>query len=342
MAKQIYGQGNPLLDISANVDDAFLKKYDLQPANAVLAEDKHMPLYKELEATEGCVYIPGGATLNSIRVAQWMLGGADNKVTHYAGCVGKDTYGETLKNGAAAEGVNMVLQVDPETPTGTCGVCVVGKERSLVANLAAANKLNMDHMATDAVKAAYAAAGVYYSAGFHLTVCPDAMVEVGKHAAETDKIYTLNLSAPFIIQFFADPLKKITPYADIIFCNDDEAKAYGSEGQSLEDVATTLVNLEKVNTKRDRIVCITRGDKSTIVAEKKDGKVVTHEVDVPAVPADEITDTNGAGDAFVGGFLSQLAQGKDIDTCCKAGHYAAGQIIRRSGCTFPAKPEFTA
>ena len=30
-------------------------------------------------------------------------------------------------------------QVDESTPTGTCGVCVVGGERSLVANLVAAN-----------------------------------------------------------------------------------------------------------------------------------------------------------------------------------------------------------
>ena len=28
---------------------------------------------------------------------------------------------------------------DPTTPTGTCGVCIVGGERTLVANLAAAN-----------------------------------------------------------------------------------------------------------------------------------------------------------------------------------------------------------
>lgn len=29
--------------------------------------------------------------------------------------------------------------VDPTTPTGTCAACIVGGERSLVANLAAAN-----------------------------------------------------------------------------------------------------------------------------------------------------------------------------------------------------------
>ena len=34
---------------------------------------------------------------------------------------------------------------------------------------------------------------------------------------------------------------------------------------------------------------------------------------VDAVSADKIIDTNGAGDAFVGGFLSQLVQGKPVE-----------------------------
>lgn len=42
------GMGNPLLDISADVPDEVLKKYDLKLNNAILAEEVHMPLYKEL------------------------------------------------------------------------------------------------------------------------------------------------------------------------------------------------------------------------------------------------------------------------------------------------------
>lgn len=42
------GMGNPLLDISADVPDELLKKYDLKLNNAILAEEAHMPLYKEL------------------------------------------------------------------------------------------------------------------------------------------------------------------------------------------------------------------------------------------------------------------------------------------------------
>lgn len=41
----ILGMGNPLLDISANVTKEFLEKYGLQRDNAILAEDKHQPMY---------------------------------------------------------------------------------------------------------------------------------------------------------------------------------------------------------------------------------------------------------------------------------------------------------
>ena len=42
--------------------------------------------------------------------------------------------------------------------------------------------------------------------------------------------------------------------------------------------------------------------------------------------------------AFVGGFLSYLAQGKPLAQCVAAGHYAARVIIQRSGTTLPDTP----
>lgn len=47
-----------------------------------------------------------------------------------------------------------------------------------------------------------------------------------------------------------------------------------------------------------------------------------------------------SGDAFVGGFLSQLVQEKPVEDCVRAGCYAANVVIQRSGCTYPPKPEF--
>lgn len=91
--------------------------------------------------------------------------------------------------------------IDPSTPTGTCAVCVVpGGERSLVANLAAANNMKLAHVQKPENWAVVNTARVVYSAGFFITVAPDAMMAAATHCCQNDKTYCLNLSAPFIMQ----------------------------------------------------------------------------------------------------------------------------------------------
>ncbi len=53
----------------------------------------------------GVEYIPGGATQNSIRIAQWMLQVAG--ATSYMGCVGKDDFGKKMSEIATKDGVNV-------------------------------------------------------------------------------------------------------------------------------------------------------------------------------------------------------------------------------------------
>mgnify|MGYP001409509770 CR=1 FL=1 len=55
------------------------------------------------------------------------------------------------------------------------------------------------------------------------------------------------------------------------------------------------------------------------------------EYPVAELTKDQIVDTNGAGDAFVGGFLSELYQGKDIKTCIYAGIYLSREVVQKSG-----------
>ena len=55
----------------------------------------------------------------------------------------------------------------------------------------------------------------------------------------------------------------------------------------------------------------------------------------PVTKVDQLVDTNGAGDAFVAGFLSQLLLGASLEDCVAAGHWSAGVIIQHVGCTFP-------
>ena len=99
---------------------------------------------QELAAKADVQYIAGGATQNSVRVAQWML--KDAGATSYIGCVGKDKYAEKMRAVCTQDGVNVQYMEDASTPTGTCAVCVLNKDRSLVANLAAANNYKVEHL----------------------------------------------------------------------------------------------------------------------------------------------------------------------------------------------------
>lgn len=66
----LLAMGNPLLDISAVADEKLLEKYGLKPNDAILADEKHKPLYSELTSKYSVDYIAGGSAQNSVRVAQ--------------------------------------------------------------------------------------------------------------------------------------------------------------------------------------------------------------------------------------------------------------------------------
>merc|ERR1740138_330529 len=160
LAKKIMGFGNPLLDISANVEQAVLDEWGAKLNNAILAEEVHKSLYAKLCESHPVEYIAGGATLNSIRVAQWMLANDGKKdVSHYIGSIGKDEFGATLKKQLAADGVQGHFLEVADKATGTCAVLVKDNERSLIANLSAAEKYDKAaHFDTPEVQAAVEAA----------------------------------------------------------------------------------------------------------------------------------------------------------------------------------------
>ena len=61
--------------------------------------------------------------------------------------------------------------------------------------------------------------------GFFLTVSLESILKVAKHAAENNKVFCLNLAAPFISQFFKDGLMQVMPYVDVLFGNETVRQA---------------------------------------------------------------------------------------------------------------------
>jgi len=339
MGVMLLGVGNPLLDISAKVPLAVVEKYGLKPGDIILAEEPHAGIYDELAKEHSPEYIAGGATQNSCRVCAWMLKAASKSgAVAFAGCVGSDANAKTLADRAAAGGVEVAYQVDDATPTGVCAVLVdPTNERTLVTRLDAANNFKVDHLKTEKVQKLLVSAKVVYSAGFFLTSGgPECTSLLGEHCAEYGKRFCLNISAPFIAQFFGPQLDATLPFVDILFANETEAAAWGEAkgwGTDVAAVALKAAALPKASGLFARTVVFTQGADATIVAS---GGVVT-KYPVPKLDKSKIEDTNGAGDAFVGGFMSRLVLGEDFDACVKAGHWAARTVIQRSGCTMPDK-----
>lgn len=162
----LFGIENPLLDISAVVKNELLEKYGLKSNDAILAEDKHKPLYDELVSTYPVVYIAGGAAQNTLRGAQWLL---PAKSTVYVGAVGKDKECEILNKAASKDGLRTEYQVT-DLPTGKCAVLITGTHRSMVTDLQAANAFSIDHLEKTNIWALVTGAKYYYVGGYFLTV----------------------------------------------------------------------------------------------------------------------------------------------------------------------------
>merc|ERR1719262_851050 len=130
------------------------------------------------------------------------------------------------------------------------------------------------------------------------------------------------------------------PNIDFLFGNETEAQTWADvSGWDCSDIAFIATRLSLIPTakSRKRTVVITQGKDPTIVAIN--GHVQTFAI-TPLDPS-AIVDTNGAGDAYVGGFPAALSKGLSIEKCCQAGAYSAGVIVQHSGTQFPAKPDYS-
>jgi len=323
--------GNPLLDMQVTHGERLLEKYSLNSNDAILAEQKHAPIYDELVREHKVTYVAGGASQNAARGAAYIL--PPGSVV-YTGCVGDDELAEQLKAANKREGLDQVYQVKKGEKTGACAVVITGHHRSLVTDLRVAEKFEQSHLSSPAVAPLIEGAKVFYVEGYFLTHGVSSTLELSQRATASGKTFVLNLSAPFIPQFFGSQLQQVMPYCDIIIGNEAEAEAWASanklpDPKDLPAVAKAVALLPKANSS-PRVIIFTQGPKSTILvtsAEPDSPKTFT----VNPLRDEEIIDTNGAGDAFAGGFLGAYVAGKTLDECVEAGHILGGMCVGQVG-----------
>merc|ERR1712032_1723284 len=200
--------------------------------------------------------------------------------------------------------VKPLLEVKEDILSSRCGVGICQKERCLVPQIRASTMLSMDFV--DANMADINKAELLLVEGYFVIEKFDIVKSLVAKFNESKKKVAFTLSATFMIDNFLDKLLEVSNCADVIFCNEDEAMAFSKVKSS---------NMVEVS-------------------EMKNGEVKSITQAVEKLSEAEITYTNGCGDSFVGGFLSQYIQGEDLARSAKAGIFASTVIIKNNGCTW--------
>ncbi|KAK3732317.1 hypothetical protein RRG08_055901 [Elysia crispata] len=336
---RLLGFGISLLDIIIDNSQDLLDMYNL-PANGevrISESDELISIFKDVSlfSNDRLHFRPGGATLNALKVAQWCLGNEGRTVV--ISCVNDDFNGQTLRQAMAQAGVDALFQVKSGAPTGSCLVICTGADRCLVTYGGVSYNLTVDIFDEEDTKAAVEASEFFYCSGYSLVGCFEAIERLAVHANESsDKVFALNMAATYVCQQYADHFKSILPFVDVLFGNQTEAyalsQACGLQAHTCEDIALQLCMWKRERKKRlSRVIVITQGAYPALLAV--DNKVMSFPA--PTIPEGEIVDANGAGDAFVGGFLSSLMKKQTYDAAVMAGHKAAGIVLRQRGCDLP-------
>ncbi|KAH8306090.1 hypothetical protein KR018_001232 [Drosophila ironensis] len=336
----LLGFGNPLLDITYHLEDnSLLEKYGLNPNAAIIAEEKHDALFEDLMNMENVIFSAGGACQNTLRIFQWILQTPFRAC--FGGAVGKDKLSDRIYKRAKANGLQTLYQVREELPTGSCAVLINGANRSLVANLGAASLFTEDWLDEEENACAVERAQFFYFTGFFLAVCAPLVLQVAKICSDSKRLMILNFSAVFVLQMQRDSLDILIPFVDIIICNKEEAIAYAEayewQTKNIFEIGARLQGLPKENG-RPRMVMITDSVCPVLCFQENDRVL---EYPVPKIKKGPVFDTNGCGDAFVGGFLAMFVQHMPLDYCIRAGIYASQQIAHVVGVQIEQLPKFS-
>ena len=344
--KSLLAIGNPIVDISAEVTREILDKYHLKFGETVFADKNNIGFYQELENMPQVSYLPGGSIQNTLRICAHCLNLDPSIKNNFfrlsmLGATGDDTYRDKIINSFNQLGVNYLLEKIPNVHTSRCGVGIHMKERCLLPEIRASNLIsenfineNMDEICKhDAL----------LIEGYFLQEKNELCQMLCTKFKDQRKLVILTSSAVSIVQQHPDKIIDISNYADMIVGNVAEMEAFA--GVSNVDHRTLFEKASKKLIAKERAFVMTKGDQGVVVGKydyNKGSMDFIFQCFPTVMKMEEIEDLNGAGDAFLGGFLSQYMQGKSLEACCKAGNNAASMILRSIGCTIPknAKLQF--
>jgi adenosine kinase len=330
--------GNPIVDISAEIEKEILPRYKLVWGGTFFADESNMGFFDVLESKPQVTYIPGGSIQNTLRVAKWCLNMEEQNKNKFKltmlGAIGVDNYKEKIMNALNSAGVTPLLQQIPNISTSRCGVGICQKERCLLPHIKASNCLS-DEFVSEHENKIYEHDALLIE-GYFLQERYELCKRLCNLFKRANKMVILTLSAVFMVQNHREKMMEIAQNSDMIVGNLEEIEAF-AEVQRDEPRNVIAKAHEKLSPK-ERLLVVTDGGNGVYVSKydyKKKGLDFFLQSFPNKLRNEDICDLNGAGDAFLGGFLSQFMKGATLQKCCKVGNDASFIIIKNVGCTFP-------
>jgi ribokinase len=275
----------------------------------LVVRSQRIPSPGETVLGEGFRQIPGGKGANQA-VAAARLGA---EVT-FVGRVGADLFGEALRAGMQADGIDTAyLRTDPTEPT---GVALIGVDAAGRNAITVASGANFQVSPADVEEAWPRIAGA--SALLLQLEIPIATVLYAAQRAHEAGIRVLLNPAPVSP---TDPLPaSLLALIDVLTPNEHEAAAL--TGWPVNDASNWNTIAVALLARGVRAVVITLGEAGCLAADAS-GVTTIAGVAVQAV------DTTAAGDCFTGALAVALAEGCSLIEAARfAGHAAAISVTR--------------
>ncbi len=315
MTINVYGVGNAIMDLQVQCDDAFLAENGIEKGIMTLTSEEDQQKILDTLQEHSVNTCSGGSAANTI-VGIADMGG---KVA-YVGKTGSDNFGLAYATELQNLGIHFGAEASNES-TGTCVVLITpDAQRTMLTNLGVSATLSPEDIDEDVLKTAeYVYVEGYLFAG-------DSTKAAALHAIDLAKQHhvkvALTISDPFLIDICRDDFVRLMENdVDLLFCNEDEAKALTGEADPID--AAHAIHKHCNN------VALTLG---------KNGSIIMHQGEAIAIESTpvEAVDTTGAGDMYAAGVLYGITNGLTWQQAGHLGSHAAGKIVSQLGARLPS------
>lgn len=311
MKYDVYGVGNALVDVQAQVSDNTLAETGFDKGIMTLVDDgqqKSVLAHLNGLPLNRCA---GGSAANTI------VGVADfGGKAAYVGKVAADEVGEFFLQDMRNMGVTIEVSPASDGQTGTCAVLITeDAQRTMLTNLGVSATLTEADIDEDELKQSK----YVYVEGYLLTgeTTKAAAYKAIELAKKNDVKVAFTASDPFLVNMIRDEIWNLVEGpVDLFFCNEEEAKSLTGETDPIACAARIHEHAENV--------AMTLGPNGSIIMHG--GEAIAIEgVSVAAI------DTTGAGDMYAGGLLYGITNGMSWKQAGHLASHAAARIVSQLG-----------